>query len=193
MARPRAFDEGEVLDHAMDVFWRLGYDGASMNELTRAMGVNSPSLYIAFGSKRGLFDAVLDRYEARRAPHRAWMLEGETALEVATRMLFGSIEWLTAADEPRGCLLFQAGLAAGTTNTEVPRILADRRKPAEDALTKRFKRSVTEGDLPSSSNPRQLSRYLITVFSGLAVQAAAGASAEELKESATLALAAWPD
>src|ERR1700761_2011508 len=100
MARPRVFEEAEVLDRAMEVFWRLGYEGASMAELTKAMGLNSPSIYAAFGSKRGLFDAVLSRYRERRTAHREYLLAGATAREVAERMLFGSIEWLVDPKEP---------------------------------------------------------------------------------------------
>src|SRR5260221_9815304 len=123
MARPRAFDEGDVLDRATDVFWRLGYDGASMTELTKAMGINSPSVYAAFGSKRGLFEAVLDRYQGRRAKHRAWTLEGETAREVAERMLFGSVDWLMEPDVPPGSLPIQVARSIGQGIPDVPQDL----------------------------------------------------------------------
>src|ERR1700733_7526017 len=103
MARPRVFEEAEVLDRAMEVFWRHGYEGASMAELTKAMGLNSPSIYAAFGSKRGLFDAVLNRYRERRAAHKEYVLAAATAREVAERFLFGGIEWLVGPTEPRGC------------------------------------------------------------------------------------------
>ena len=64
--RPRSFCVEETLDRAMTVFWRHGYEGASMSDLTAAMGINSPSLYACFGSKEGLFRAVLQRYDERR-------------------------------------------------------------------------------------------------------------------------------
>jgi AcrR family transcriptional regulator len=192
MARPRAFDEGDVLDRATDVFWRLGYDGASMTELTKAMGINSPSVYAAFGSKRGLFDAVLDRYQGRRAKHRVWTLEGATAREVAERMLFGAVDWLTDPNEPRGCLLIQAGLSSGQGSPDVPQDLAKRRNRVGLMLRERFERAKTEGDLPADADAAALARYIQTVFSGLCIEAAAGASSAELKEAAARALAGWP-
>jgi AcrR family transcriptional regulator len=192
MARPRAFDEDKVLDRAMDVFWRHGYDGASFAELTKAMKLNSPSIYAAFGSKRGLFDAVLDRYRQRRAAHRAWLLSGTTAREVAERMLFGAVDWLTDPDEPRGCLLLQAGLASGMASADIPAELAMRRSGIVTTLTERFQQAQKDGDLSAKADPASLARYLQTVFSGLAVQAAAGVSKEELRADAERSLLGWP-
>lgn len=192
MARPRDFEEAEVLDRAMEVFWRHGYDGASMAELTKAMGLNSPSIYAAFGSKRGLFDAVLNRYRERRATHREYLLAATTAREVAERMLFGAIEWLVDPNEPRGCLLIQAGTSTGVNNEDVPGAIIEQRSRTRDLLTKRLTRAQEEGDLPSSADPAALAKYLLMVFNGLALQAAEGMSEVELRESAERALMGWP-
>ena len=192
MARPRVFDEVEVLDRAMEVFWRLGYEGASMAELTKAMGLNSPSIYAAFESKRGLFDAVLKQYRERRAGHREHVLAGATAREVAERLLFGAIDWLVDPKEPRGCLLIQSGLSAGVNNRDVPRAISNQRSATRDLLTQRFTLAKAEGDLPPTADPAALARYLQMVFNGLAVQAADGMSKAELRESAERALIGWP-
>jgi AcrR family transcriptional regulator len=192
MARPRVFEEAKVLDQAMEVFWRHGYEGASMAELTKAMGLNSPSIYVAFGSKRGLFDAVLDRYRQRRAAHKAHVLAGATAREVAERFLFGGIEWLVDPKEPRGCLLIQAGISTGVNNEDVPRAIITQRSLTTELLTERLMRAQEEGDLPPSSDPAALARYLKMVFNGLALQAAEGMSQAELRESAERALIGWP-
>ena len=65
--RPRAFDMDKALDAALDLFWRKGYEGTSIADLTKAMGINPPSLYAAFGGKETLFHQALDRYEAAHA------------------------------------------------------------------------------------------------------------------------------
>jgi AcrR family transcriptional regulator len=192
MARPRDFEEAVVLDRAMEVFWRHGYEGASMAELTKAMALNSPSIYAAFGSKRGLFDAVLNRYRERRTAHREYVLAGATAREVARRTLFGAIEWLVAPNEPLGCLLIQAGMSAGVNNDDIPRTILNQRSRTKDLLTERLKRAQEDGDLPESSDPAALTRYLLMVFNGLALQAAEGVSKAALTESAELAMMAWP-
>jgi AcrR family transcriptional regulator len=193
MARPRDFDEAEVLDRAMEVFWRFGYEGASMAELANAMGLSSPSIYAAFESKRGLFDAVLKQYRERRTAHREHVLAAGTAREVAERMLFGAIEWLVDPKEPRGCLLIQSGLSAGINNRDVPRAISSQRSATRELLASRFMRDKAEGNLPASADPDALARYLQMVFNGLAVQAADGMSKADLRESAERALIGWPE
>jgi AcrR family transcriptional regulator len=192
MPRPRAFDEGQVLDQAMDVFWRQGYDGASMADLTKAMGLNSPSIYAAFGNKRGLFEAVLARYDERRIDYAQQMISGKTACDVAERMLYGAVEWLTMPGEPRGCLLIQTGLAVGGDGADIPDVLARRRQRLEKRLAERFEQAKIDGDLATDSDCKALARYLQTVFSGLAVQAAAGMHATKLDEVVATAMMGWP-
>jgi AcrR family transcriptional regulator len=192
MARPREFDEEVVLDRAMEVFWRRGYDGASMAELTRTMGINSPSVYVAYGSKRGLFEKVLDRYQERRARQKEWMLEGKTAREVAERMLVGAAQWLTTPEEPRGCLLIQCGLSAGEGNGDIPQALATRRRRVEITLSERFEQAKNEGELAADTDAAALARYIQNVFSGMGIQAAAGASREELEDIVRRAMMGWP-
>src|SRR5437588_3756269 len=102
--RPRCFDESCALDSALQVFWRKGYEGASLPELTRAMGINRPSLYAAFGNKEALFRQVLDRYAAGPAAYVREALNEPTARAVAERVLGGAIDLLTGPRGPRGCL-----------------------------------------------------------------------------------------
>lgn len=174
------------------VFWSMGYDGASMAELTKAMGMNAPSIYFAFGSKRGLFDAVLERYDQRRSAQKENILAAATAREAAEVMLFGAVEWLTATDEPLGCLLTQSGLTAGVGNPDIPIELARRRNRVETVMTERFKQGQLEGDLAIDVDAASLARYVELIFSGLCVQAASGNSREDLMVNAKRAMTCWP-
>ena len=192
MARKRNFDEDEVLDRAMDVFWRSGYEGSSLAELTSAMGLSAPSIYGAFHSKRGLFDAVLDRYADRQSELGTWILSAPTAREVAERMLFRAADELNGPNQPPGCLLIQAGLTAGRENHEVPKDLAQRRRAKELALRDRFERAVAEGDLPADADAAALASFVVAVFGGLGIQASAGAGRNELRRIAERAMAGWP-
>lgn len=191
MTRPREFDERTVLDQAMEVFWRHGYEGASMTALSKAMGLNAPSIYGAFGSKKGLFQAVLNRYGERRIQFAHWTVAGKTSREVAERMLFGAIEWLTAADEPLGCLLIQGGLSAGVGNQDMPAALSASQSQLEVVLAERFQAAVADGDLAPGTDVLELAQYLHMVFCGLAVLAARGAPPEQLRTAATRALIGW--
>src|SRR5438094_9922303 len=105
VGRPRAFDVDEALDQALKVFWRKGYEGTSLPDLTKAMGINRPSLYAAFGNKEELFRKALDRYAEGPAAYAAEALNEPTARAVAELLLEGSVNLLTDPRNPRGCLV----------------------------------------------------------------------------------------
>jgi AcrR family transcriptional regulator len=176
----------------MTVFWKHGYEGASMSELTAAMGINSPSLYACFGSKEGLFRAVLERYDDRRKSFMESVLAASSAAKVAEAYLYGVAEFAvdTSGKNPPGCLLLQSGLSCG--DSEIPDEMARHRAEKEAALCERFEQARKQGDLSENASPAALARYLMTVSNGICVQAASGASAEELQEVAAMALTAWP-
>ena len=190
MGRPREFDAGSALDQAMEVFWRHGYEGATIAQLTDAMGINPPSLYAAFGNKEGLLKAALDRYTAKRA---AWMdevLSASTARDVAERMLMGIADTQTDPANPPGCLLVQGGLACGTGSENVPFELAARRALNEDQIRERFIRAKSEGDLKETADPVALARYLSAVSVGMGVMASSGADREALRQVAAVSVEA---
>jgi len=190
--RPRCFCKEEALDKAMNVFWRQGYEGASLSDLTKAMGINPPSLYACFGSKEGLFKAVLERYDQRRETFMAQVVAAPTVAEVAQAYLMGVAGFVadTGGRNPPGCLMLQGGLSG--SDKDIPDMLARHRAEKETMLRTRFEHAKKSGELAKSSDPAALARYLMVMANGLCVQAAAGASEKELKEVAAIALANWP-
>jgi AcrR family transcriptional regulator len=190
--RPREFDVARALDRALEVFWRKGYEGASLSDLTRAMGINRPSLYAAFGNKEELFRRALDRYAEGPAAYVRQALGEPTARAVAERLLYGAAELLTDRKNPRGCLLVQGALACGETADSVRRVLVARRVAGEREVRRRFECARAEGDLPGDTDPADLARFVMTVIRGMSVQAAGGASRPELWRVAEMALRAWP-
>jgi len=186
MGRHREFDLEDALAAAQKVFWLKGYEGASISDLTEAMGINSPSLYAAFGSKKGLFTAVLDHYDASREKVLSKILAEPTAREVAKHYLIALAEYATDKKHPPGCLLVKAGLSPGEGE------IAKHKAATEMALRERFECAKREGDLPAETNPVGLMRFLMAVGAGLCVQAATGASREEVCAIATQALTAFP-
>ncbi|MEU5903096.1 TetR/AcrR family transcriptional regulator [Micromonospora sp. NPDC047527] len=188
--RPRAFDEEAVLDRAVEVFWRHGYEGASLSTLTSAMGINRPSLYATFGNKEQLFQRAFARYHETQLTSARAALEQPTAYAVIEAFLRASADGLTASDHPAGCLSIQGGLACSPENARIAEILAAGRADTESALEERLSRAGTEGDLPDGMDARALARFVMALSEGHAVHAAAGATREDLQASVDIALRA---
>jgi AcrR family transcriptional regulator len=190
--RPRAFDADKALDRALLVFWRKGYEGASLSDLTRAMGINRPSLYAAFGNKEKLFRKALDLYVGGPAAYVREALKEPTARAVVERLLSEAATRLSDHRNPRGCLIVQGALSCGEEADPVRRELAARRSAGEVEIRQRLVRAKSEGDLPPDSDPADLARFVTAVIHGMAVQAAGGAGQEELQGIVRTALRAWP-
>ena len=192
LGRPRGFDADKALDRALKVFWRKGYEGTSITDLTRAMCINRPSLYAAFGDKEALFRKALERYEQGPVNFMREALNEPTARGVAERLLFGAVESMCPARAPQGCMLVQGALAAGDDAEPVQRELAQHREAGVAALTQRLRRAKKERDLPADADPAALARYLMTVINGMAVQSVSGATPADLRKVAETALRSWP-
>lgn len=192
MGRPRGFNPADALDKALRVFWEKGYEGASMADLTAAMGINRPSLYAAFGNKESLFRKAMERYVAGPASYVARALALPTAREVAQGLLAGAVGVLGNPRNPGGCLSIHGALVCGDDARPVKQDLVAMRVEAQAAVRERFDRAKGEGDLPPSTDTARLAAYLSTVIHGMAVQSASGATAAELQSVADLALQVWP-
>jgi AcrR family transcriptional regulator len=190
--RPRAFDADRVLDKALKVFWRKGYEGASMPELTAAMGINRPSLYAAFGNKEELFRKAVERYVSGPAAYVRAALDAPTARAVIERLLAGAIDLMTDPRNPRGCLIVQGALACGKAADPVRQELVACRAAGQEALRRRFIRAKSGGDLRGNVDPADLARFVLAVVYGMSVQASSGAGRRELRRLANVALLACP-
>jgi AcrR family transcriptional regulator len=191
IGRPREFDIDEALERAMRVFWERGYEGASLTDLTGAMGITKTSMYAAFGNKEELFRKALDRYTEGPASYFARALEEPTARGVAEALLRGTVRTTTLTG-PSGCLVVQGALASSEGSRPAHELLAGRRAEDGRRLEERLGRAVAGGDLPPGADPARLARYVMSVGFGISVQAADGVGHDELQEVVDTALRAWP-
>jgi AcrR family transcriptional regulator len=190
--RPRGFDPDEALDRAVRVFWEHGYEGASLANLTEAMGISTTSMYATFGNKEQLFSKALQRYTEGPGGYLARALEEPTALGVVTAVLSGLIRTTTGSGHPHGCLGVQGALATGDSGDGARDLLLAWRDDGYSRLRDRFLRAVDEGDLPRGADAGLLARYVTALGYGIAVQAASGVGSDELQDMADAALRSWP-
>jgi AcrR family transcriptional regulator len=193
IGRPREFDRGAALEAAMLAFWRKGFAATSMNDLCDAMDVRSPSLYAAFGSKEALYLAAIQHYADTFGPP-LWdaLAGGATARAGVENLLLAATESLPESEvTPAGCM---ATLAA--VSDEWPAGIADvvRKIRVEmlGRLRSRLQAGVANGELPTTTDIDALSRFYLSVYQGMAVQARDGAGAAELRGIVAAAMAAWP-
>jgi AcrR family transcriptional regulator len=190
--RPREFCLDEALAAALRVFWSKGYEGASMTELTEAMGITKPSLYAAFGNKEALFRKTLDLYEREKMAYVGQALAKPTARQVAEHMLRGSVENQTSSCEPRGCLGVISSVACGAEAESIRADVHERSKVAKAALIERMERAKVEGDLPDHVDVEALTGFLYALMQGMAVQAGAGATRADLDRLVDTSMLMWP-
>ncbi|GAA3214851.1 TetR/AcrR family transcriptional regulator [Actinocorallia longicatena] len=193
MGRPRSFDADEALDAAMRLFWRTGYDGTSLADLTDAMGINRRSLYATFGNKEDLFHLVVRRYEEGPGRFFAEAVGQPTGRGTAEYLLHAAADSFTDPGLPSGCFLVQGGPACDPDGPPAAyATLAEHRRISTEMLRERLERARAEGDLPADADPAFLATYLSTVLQGLSIQASSGTPRAELHRLADFALASWP-
>lgn len=190
--RPRSFDPDEALDRALEVFWRHGYEGATLPALTAAMGINRPSLYAAFGNKEELFRRALKRYAEAAVSRLDEALAEPTAKAVAEKLLYGAAAAAGDPGRPKGCFLVQGALACSAEAEAIRRAAAEQRAAGQALLRRRFRRAVEEGDLPAGVDPADLARFVFALLHGMAVLAVSSAKRDELTRVVELAMRAWP-
>lgn len=164
----------------MRVFWLKGYEGTSLTDLTRAMGISKPSLYARFVDKRSLFLAALERYDATLGVDNLQkIMDGDSVRDTVQGYVFAVAETLTSPDTPPGCLVGSVATDMAGRDAEVRVKVADLFAATEGYLTQRFK------DLGDSHVDEQsLAEAVVSFGQSLAARARVGATLDELNARA---------
>lgn len=192
MARPLSFCPDEALDRALEVFWRNGYEGASLSDLTEAMGINRPSLYATFGNKEALFSKALERYTNIKSRLFDEALSAPTPREAMERLLMGAAEMMTDPSSPVGCLAVQGALSCSDSAEPVRQEMIRIRAAYETRLREYLETAKRKGALPADADPDDLARFVSAIANGMSVEATGGATYAQLQKVVENALRAWP-
>lgn len=192
MGRPRKFDFEQAVRTASDLFWRKGYDGTSVQDLTAAMGITPPSFYFAFVSKEALFLRVVDAYQQDLAAIVADAFSRPGAREGIAGLLDGFSDLFTDPVRAPGCLILNNALPLIDSHPFRTRF-AEERDAFRIALCQRLERAkAEEAGFPASINPDAFARLIVAVLWGLAVEAQSGAGRDDLRRASAALLALWP-
>lgn len=194
--RPRTFDKMQALDAALAVFWRKGYQGASLSELTASMGLTKPSLYAAFGNKEQLYLAALQRYREQQLSQHVEALASEVDLKKAMRKFLHSVATtLTAEQLPGGCMVVNSVLSCdvGALPQQLAAAIGDMVKQTSFGLLKeRLQDELQRRNLPEGTPVEALADYFSTVMTGMAVMAKMGVTSNRILNTIEPALCVLP-
>jgi AcrR family transcriptional regulator len=191
--RPLSFDREDALRRAMELFWKVGYEGATLEDLQTVMGgLSAPSLYNAFGSKEDLFKAAVNLYIAEiGAPPLAALERARTAKEGVAAMLTTAVAGFTRPGAPQGCLLASGATRCSRSGQAVQAYLEAIRRRTPEPIRARIARGVVEGDVPKGADLDTITEFYATVAQGLALRAGDGAGRVALEAAVIGAMAAW--
>ncbi|MBB2928874.1 TetR/AcrR family transcriptional regulator [Paraburkholderia silvatlantica] len=189
--RPRAYDPQEALARARDTFWRNGYAGTSLDDLSKATGMNRPSLYGAFGDKHALYLQTMERYvEAGRAAMESALDNALPLREALMRVFDGALGWyLPAHDAARGCLLIGTAAVEAVNDEAVRERLAAGLRTFDKAFERRLRAALAQGELPPDASAPMLARLASALLHSMALRARAGDSRSSLRAMAAAGVA----
>jgi AcrR family transcriptional regulator len=188
LGRPAAFDKEAALDAAMRLFWERGYEGTSMADLSSAMGIHPSSIYAAFGDKQELFALAAKRYADIPAQYMVRALEQPTLLRFILAAFDNTVEFLGSKEHPSSCFTLTGAISCGTDTKPAKLLMREMRLQNEAAIKARLLKARKDGEFPREENVDDYTKYLSSLLSGLAVQAANGSTRSELKRTAQVAI-----
>ena len=192
MGRPREFEIDDAIETATRLFWRSGYEGTTLSDLTKAIGISPPSFYFAFGSKEALFRKVVERQLPELNELAEAACRKPTPRAVAKHFLRGYADILTDPLHAPGCLALNSSLPCAAGDP-VRAWLAELRDQMRTRFRDRFAEARAGEALPAGMDAESLARLVLVIAWGMAVEAQSGATRKDLRRTIALALPAWPD
>jgi TetR/AcrR family transcriptional repressor of nem operon len=183
MARTKDFDEDEVLQKAMNLFWYKGYNGTSMQDLVDGLGISRSSMYDTFGDKHTLFMKALENYKKMAtAEMKAIVDNAPTAKEAIRRMFEYTVAELLRDDQHRGCFLVNAGVEMAPHDAEVSKMLCENDKQLEKYFNEAIKTGQSNGEISKEQSSHALAQFILNSIKGIRVTAKSGADKKVFRD-----------
>ncbi len=189
--RPLGFDREAALHQAMLLFWRHGYEATSVSDLTHAMGISPPSLYMAFGDKKKLFMEAVHRYLSGPITSESILDQAPSAREAARLLLESAAIGYTGETTPAGCLLASSAISCSAAAADVQQALAEIRRNVELRLRNKMRHDQERGVMSQEIDAEVLAAHVMAVIQGMSTLARDGAGREKLFAVAAVAMQAW--
>lgn len=189
MARPKKFDENEVLDRALEVFWEKGYHATSYEDLVSRMGINRASIYNTYGDKHQLYTQALQRYRSKSRERFHRWTSANTSIQETIRMILDDAVQESLTDPQRkGCMVVNTTTELGNCDAEVAGIIKENQEKVESVMQELFEKAQNKGEIGSDHNPKALARFYFNTFSGLRVMARANPDVAVFRDVVEVAL-----
>lgn len=189
MARPRNFDENEVLDRALDVFWKKGYHATSYEDLVSGMGINRASMYNTYGDKHQLLVKSLKRYQAKNIARLRQLFDSGKSIQETFRALFyESIQQNCDDPQRRGCMVVNVTTELGGWDPEISDIVRQNQRQLEEAFASLISQAKERGEISSHLRPEALARFIYNTYNGLQVLAKSNPPREALEDVVEVSL-----
>jgi AcrR family transcriptional regulator len=188
--RPRTYDPTVAIQQAIEAFWKTGYSGTSLDDLSAATGMNRPSLYAAFGDKQALYLKALDHYWGLGFAAMDEKLAYDKPVADALMQVYdGALAlYFSGKGRPRGCFAIGTATAEAVEDPRIRTALNDGLKALDAKFEARIRQALEDGDIRSAADPTFLAMLASATLHTIAIRARAGTPRAELRELAQKAV-----
>lgn len=183
MSRAKAFNQSDILDKAMQLFWCKGYNGTSVQELVGALGISRSSMYDTFGDKHQLYIAALQHYRNQLAHIMLDMILNSSNIKATIRQIFTFAMQESLADKLRkGCFMVNSAVEAAPHHPDIAALVQHNMQDIEDAFFQAIHKGQEKGDISHKHDARALARFLMNGVNGLRIAAKYGADRKTFED-----------
>lgn len=183
MGRTKDFDEDEVLQKAMNLFWHKGYNGTSMQDLVDGLGISRSSMYDTFGDKHTLFMRSLENYKKIATAEMKTIVDNAPTAKAAIRRMFEyTVTELLRDDQHKGCFLVNAGVEMAPHDTEVNKVLCENDRQLEHYFNDAIKKGQSSGEISNGQSSHALAQFILNTIKGMRVTAKSAADKKVFKD-----------